>query len=502
MKGETMKTQIKYLSLFVALMFCASAVSEPSALASQRRRPASVEKDLTLSIGLEQLESVPQLPEGVTFRGDFKKITSVGYSDSTKQLRFTPTKIGTATLTAHDKNGAIVAKFLINVRQSALSRVAKEISVLLQEIEGVQVKILNDKVIVDGEVLLPKDITRVNNVVGQYGEQASSIVRLSPVSQKKIAEFIERDINNPEIHVRSVNETFILEGVANDEGEKAKAEIIAKTYVPAQVSIKSAGVSPITKQPVVNLISVRPPAPDDPKKMIQLVVHYVELNKDYERGFRFQWTPSLEDKTQVNFSGGDREPSSLLGQITGTVSNLLPKLNWAKQHGHARILQSSSVIVQEKSKGQIKSVTDIPYQVVSAQGQPSTNFTKAGIETVILPSLVSANSDSIQMDISFSIRSLISYSQNGPMVSDNNIQTVVVVRSGQSAAIGGLVSNSSGTNYNKLPQNVSDNPILSLYSSKDFRRNQSQFVVFITPVIKSSASSGAEMVKKKFRLRD
>jgi pilus assembly protein CpaC len=62
------------------------------------------------------------------------------------------------------------------------------------------------------------------------------------------------------------------------------------------------------------------------------------------------------------------------------------------------------------------------------------------------------------------------------------------------------VSNSSGKDYNKLPKNVSDNPLISLYASKSFRRNQSQFVVFITPVIKSSASAGSERIKQKFRI--
>jgi pilus assembly protein CpaC len=78
----------------------------------------------------------------------------------------------------------------------------------------------------------------------------------------------------------------------------------------------------------------------------------------------------------------------------------------------------------------------------------------------------------------------------------------VVVRSGQSAAIGGLISSDTSTGYNKLPANASTNPLISLYSSKDFRRNQSQFVVFVTPVIKASASAGSENIKRKFRLRE
>lgn len=66
--------------------------------------------------------------------------------------------------------------------------------------------------------------------------------------------------------------------------------------------------------------------------------------------------------------------------------------------------------------------------------------------------------------------------------------------------MGGLITNDSATNFNKLPANASANPLISLYASKDFRRNQSQFVVFVTPLIKSSASAGSDKIKRKFRL--
>ncbi len=64
------------------------------------------------------------------------------------------------------------------------------------------------------------------------------------------------------------------------------------------------------------------------------------------------------------------------------------------------------------------------------------------------------------------------------------------------------MSNQSATDYNKAPPGGAENPIFTLLASKSFRRNQSQFVVFITPVIKSSASSGSERIKAKFRLHD
>ena len=204
----------------------------------------------------------------------------------------------------------------------------------------------------------------------------------------------------------------------------------------------------------------------------------------------------------MSFETGNRSPSGgIVSQITGTINNLLPKLNWAKEHGHARVLESSSMIVQDGKQGSLNSVSKVPYQTVS-DGQTGTSFVDVGLKTAITPKVLGSRSDSISLDMNFGISALAGQSSAGPLTSSSSIKTTIVVRSGQSAAVGGLISNSSGTNYNKLPQNVSSNPLVSLYTSKDFSRKQSQFVVFVTPIIKSSASAGSEKIKRKFRLRD
>tara|TARA_B100001248_G_scaffold262582_2_gene259656 strand:+ start:7857 stop:9314 length:1458 start_codon:yes stop_codon:yes gene_type:complete len=480
------------IKIFITLIFTL-LVSVPS-LAEKKSN------FLSLTVGLNHDEKVNFLPRSPKFEGDYKKCAKLSVSQSTKTLRFYPTKVNTCTLTIRDERNRIVHQFRMVVKKSSLFAIAREIKSLLGEIEGIQIKIANNKVIVDGQILLPRDMKRIASVVNQYKDTASNLVTLSPLAQRKIASFIERDINNPDIHVRAVNNRFILEGVASDQAEKERAEIIAKTYVPDEVV--ESGDEAVKKrkvlQTVINLLTVKQAPPEEPGKIIQIVVHYVELKKDYTRGFRFQWTPSLSDNTNVTFSRG--QDQGFVSQITGTISNLLPKLNWAKAHGYARVLQSSSLIVQDGKKGTLNSNTRVPYQTVGAEGQINTQFEEVGITTTVTPSIMSGKSDSIHLQIDFVVSALLGMTQNGPLVNRSNVNTVIMVRSGRSAAIGGLVQSSSGTDYNKLPQGASSNPLFSLYASKNFRRDQSQFVVFITPVIKSSASDGSDEIKRKFRL--
>jgi pilus assembly protein CpaC len=139
---------------------------------------------------------------------------------------------------------------------------------------------------------------------------------------------------------------------------------------------------------------------------------------------------------------------------------------------------------------------------VNGLGQPSTNFADVGITSIITPEILNARSDNVRLTMDFTMSNLLGLTDKGPMISNSQMQTVLIVRSGQSAAVGGLISNQTSTDYNKLPRGASDNPIISLYASKSFQRNQSQFVLFVTPIIKSNASAGSEKIKKKMRLRD
>lgn len=464
------------------------------------------QKFLSLYIGIEHQERLPYIPADARFKGDFKKVTRLSINRNQNILLFQATKEGIATLTIHDGRDKKLYEFRIDVKKSNLTKVAQEMRALLSDIEGITIKIINNRVVVDGYVLLPKDLNRVVSVVAQYGDNiASTLVTLSPLAQRKIAQAIANDINNPEVVVRAVNERFILEGVVASPAERDRAFAIAQMYVPdvtKDVAEKDGTITKVKKEFVLNLIQVKDPAPSDPGKIIQLVIHFVELNKNYQKGFRFQFTPTIEDKSTVSFTNDSRAPGGVVSTITGVVSNLLPKLNWAKTHGHARVLQSSSMIVLDGQKGDLKNVVKVPYQTMNAQGQMSTAFEEAGLITSITPQILNPRSDSIRLNLDFSMKSLLGVTDQGPMVSNSAMQTIIIVRSGQSAAVGGLISNTTGTDYNKLPSGQNDNPLISLYASKSFQRNQSQFVVFVTPIIKSSASQGSERIKEKFRLRE
>lgn len=462
------------------------------------------EKYLILYQGVEHEETLAKLPLGGDFGGDWKGITKLAVAREYQKLRFTPVKAGIATLSIHDKKGTKVFEYRIEVRDTKLTRIVREIRALLSEIEGISIKIVNEKVVVDGKVVHPEDLNRIVAVLKQYGNDAASLVEVSPFAQQKIAEIIEREINNPDVQVRARNGKYILTGEVNSTFDKDNAELIARTYLPPPFFGEAENQGDIKKRkedPIVNLIVPRPPPDPQPKKLIQLVLHYVELNKDYSNSSRFQWTPTIGDTTNISFTQDSRQPSGVVSSITGTISNLLPKLNWAKAHGHARILKTTSVITKQDVAGVVTQKTTIPYVTQNQLGASVPGTAEVSLVSNITPSIDSPRSDLISLKMTFNIGSLVSITSLGPIISNNSVTTEVSVRSGESAAVAGLIGNSQTMDYNKIPDGL-QNALFSFYSSKAFQKNQSQFVVFVTPIMKSSASSGVDKVKEKFRLNE
>lgn len=473
--------------------------------------------DLLLGI-FEEIE-MPDMPDQARFKINdrtFAKYIDISWDNDKKILRVRPKKQGSTLVTFIDrKDESVIKQIRFFVNKNDLDRVAKEIKSLLGNIEGVEIKVLNNRIIVDGQIILPSDMNRIVSVIGQYPKQAVSLVRLSPLAMTKIANLIERDINNPEISVRVVNSFFILEGVARDLDERDEALRIAQAYVPRPIAEFATGKDPpgtqiINQKPisdgdyvlgrVINHLRIQPDPPSRPPKTVQIVVHFVELQKSYSRGFSFQWIPTIGDGTEYRYERGTSGASTTVGTITAIISNLLPKLDWAREHGHARVLRSISLIVEDGKKGFFQANKLIPVLIQSLNGPSTGQPRPVGVTLTVTPTVTGARSDIIAMEVEFKSGEILENTAEGPLTSENIVNTNVTVRSGQSAALGGLVESRSGKDYNKTPANSNGDPLFKLLASKASNRGQSQFVMFLTPYIKSSASVGSDKIKKKFRL--
>ncbi len=503
-----------FVFLFSAELYAqqtSPAVATPTAtvestedISTEKPNARRIRRHINLVMGIEHDEEllIPDIETTIKSRTDFFDIKRIKGTDF---FRVTPKKPGNGIATINNKKtGQILVELRFDIRDDTLEKTLREVRSLLGDIEGIEFKLVNNNIVIDGYVILPRDLIRIAVVMKNFEPgRVRSMATLSPIARKKIAEYIARDVNNPEVAITAVGDYLKLEGQVNSIEEKNRISSIVELYMPDVVvdvapemdhlkifGRKNAAISSL----VINLITVKKDEDkvDPPPKMIQVVTHFVEFNDGYSKGFDFNFTPSLG-----GLEGSTRGPTSTLGEAAQILNNLLPKLKWAKYHGFAKILDTASILIQDGSAGEISRNVKLAVGYRdAANGGKEAIQQEARVGLKLTPRIKSERSGLVQLEnLNVTVQDT---NENGS--TSTSVATQISVRDRQSAAFGGIIKKQSSNSFGGSPD--TKDAIITLKQGKNYARKNSQFVVFVTPIIKSSASAGVDQVKKKFRLRE
>lgn len=485
------------------------------------------EKPLTISLGVSKVLEF-DFDIGPIYLTDEKllRYRRVKENGRDRKLLIKPESAGFTDMTIHDANFVPRIKYMVRVAREDLGEVINQLQTLLGDIEGLKINALGGTIILDGEILLPKDMIRVMRVVDAMKDRdpkkkevpIRNLASISKVTMNIIAERIEREIGSPEITARVINNNLFLEGTAESDYEADRAIEIARTYLPEVFVEKTKGeggeVRPKAQggvggglPSIVDLLRVRPRQAAPPSQDIKVTMNYVELSNEYDRTFNFHWQPMASDSSSLRLESGAGFTSSLVA----TISSLFPKLNTARNHGHAKILREQTVIVKDRSDAPAVIESSIQYysQVTGAQGVaqlqqiPVTNVTKVKAATI-------PGSDAIDLGIQIQLSTVLGLNGGVPIISNNSLQTQVTIKNGDSAALGGNAIEQSLSGYNREPQQggaaqlqqaAPATQLFNFQRSKNFKHDKQQYVIFVTPEVIRTASAGTEDITRKFRLK-
>ncbi len=483
----------------------APAVTTPTEEDVELPNARRIRRHLDLILSVEHDEELLIPDKELTYKGkveffDMKRIKGTDF------FRIYPKKVGNGIVTIHNKKtGQILVELRFDVRDDLIEKTLREARSLLGDIEGIEFKIVNGTILLDGYALIPRDLIRIAQVVKTIGsEKIRSLVTLSPIARKKIAEYISRDVNNPEVSITAVGDYLKLEGVVNSQAEKDRVIRLVSLYMPDLVIENAPDTEHIkivgrksggkVEDLIIDLMTIKKDEDkvEPPPKMIQIVTHFVEYNEFYSKGFDFNFSPKL-----AAIDGATRQPNSgSLSEIASLIDRLLPKLNWAKSHGYARVLDTGSILVQDRQKANLYRKITVAKGLISGQnGEQKQDSTEAVLSIDTTPTIKSERSGLIELKN-------LAVELNDPNefgTAFTKVNTTISVRDRQSAAFGGTIKKKKNGNFGNP---IDTKAIISLTARKDHTKNTSNFVVFITPIIKASASSGVDQVKKKFRLKE
>lgn len=475
--------------------------------------PEGQEQEIEVIVGVDRIIRVDFDPHTRVQIGN-QQILDFSIAPQRREIILKGQSAGSTSVTVREQNtGDIRARYLVNVVATDQSRVVQDLREHLGDIEGIEIGIRGGEVYVGGHIIVPNDIGRVVVVLEKFPD-VMTLVELSPQTQRVIAARMEEEIQSSglrDVSVRVVNNLFWLEGVVRSNDQYQLAERIANAYIPDQIESlarrRDAVRAARGRSLIQNFIAIDPESQPEPAPpMIKVSAQFVELTRDYNRTFGFSWTPLLTGsggEINVGRTAGGEVTTRSRGTLTATISNLFPKLASAKSAGHARIVQSGVVVIKDGVQGSIRKSTTTPFALGSGEFTRADSAT-AGFELQVTPSVIEDEKVNLSMGISVSATS-----GNPPETTQNAIQTEMVVDSGESAVVGGIVINQSSTGFDRDPpfgQLDFENPdlgtpLFSFIRSRAHTSGKSQFVVFVTPEIIQSASEGTEEIRRKFRRR-
>ena len=384
---------------------------------------------------------------------------------------------GSTNIIVWDAQGTEREQVAVNCLVRDIKALMNQIKALIGPVEGVRYRVAGGKLIIEGQVTTPAEMERIKKVVGD-SKQVITMIGISPVSLRIIADTIRSNLGHPSIRVRPVGQKIALEGVVYSKAQRKMAEDEARLYYGD----------------IVNLLEVRKslvtPGPGD---MIQVTANFMEVNNSVIDGWGINWFPlSVPGNSSVtgekSFSGGN-----WTGSIVGTITNLFPKLSVAKEMDGARSLETSSMSVRSGDKAYFHSGGEVGIPVAQPSGSVTLQFKKFGIIMSITPV---SQGDNISLNLDVEVSAPTSTSAGGYLnFKKSRVQTVQYCKSADSVAIGGLVSNKNTKVYDKLPEGM-DDALFQLYTSEDFRMDRSRFVVFVTPAVLRSGATEANQELK------
>ncbi|MFH1061054.1 MAG: pilus assembly protein N-terminal domain-containing protein [Pseudomonadota bacterium] len=383
-------------------------------------------------------------------------------------------KAGTTNLLVWDAQGQQRDTYNLTVLVKDLKAYVKEIQAVVGRAPGLHYRVAGDKLVIEGEVATPRQRDLLDKMVGD-SPQVIKMVTLSPLALSVIADTIRAHMGGHNVRVRPVGQKIALEGVVYGKEQAARLVALAKLYYPEVENLL-----------VVQPSELRPGAGD----MIQVTANFMEVNNATIDGWGISWLPLAESSgNQITGAQDIGGGGGFVGSIVGTITNLFPKLTRAKEIGGARILETSSMSVRSGDPANFQSGGEIAIPVSQSSGAITIQYKEYGVFLNVLP-ISDGDTVSLKMEVIVSAPTETQPGGGAYNFTKSRVSTVQFCRSGDSVAVGGLITNRDSKTFDKLPTGASG-ALFQLYTSEEFQKKLSQFVVFVTPAVLKSGAGEA-----------
>jgi pilus assembly protein CpaC len=438
---------------------------------------------ITLGVGQQkvlQLGNVARVAIGEPEVADVRQVGGSG------ELLLTGVGEGRTSLLVWRQNETRLS-YLVVVRKQDPKEVVSEVRALLGDREGIHVRVVGDRVFVDGETVTADDQERVQQVLQLY-PSVKSFVRPSGNARKLAVEAVNRALQKSGLRGVSasiVGGMLVLEGSVESKEELKKVDLV----------VRAAGEHP------ENLVTV------GTKKMVLVEVAFVEASTGSSKLVGVQAPSSLVStgdgiSASVNivsplraFDNGQTQKSGTV-TVSGTfVADFSAAARF--ENGAVRVLSQPRLVCASGEKCEFLAGGEIPV-LLATQNQFAVEFKKFGIVLNVTPTADRSGNIATELyaEVSDVDRS-IGVRANGfevPGFRVRDVKTSVTVREGETIILSGLYNCSEDKEVTKVPL-LGHIPILGeLFKSRSFVERKTELAIYVTPRVIAPASEDAKQM--------
>ena len=204
--------------------------------------------------------------------------------------------------------------------------------------------------------------------------------------------------------------------------------------------------------------------------------------------------------------GGGQEFITRLGNEQRTITSIIGLLKLIETNSIGHVLSTPKITAMDNEKSIIEVGDEISIQSGStiSNGLQQNTFVNKNvtIKLEITPS-INPGTEKIRLKLLQDIKQLGASLPNNPnpVISTKNIDTNIVVTSGDTAVLGGLINDRETVSTSKVPL-LGDIPILGwLFRSRNVRKQKRNLVVFITPKIIRNSETMSKITQSEIDKR-
>lgn len=367
------------------------------------------------------------------------------------------------------RSGRPNVHYTVIVSKEDVRSLMSEVRKLLGDREGISIRPVGDRVILDGRAYTSEDYQRVREIVKLY-PQVKSFVKVNPNAKKLMANQLnvalhQSGLKNVEATV--VGAKIFLEGSVESKADLQKAQMITKAVGEEVENLLTVGI----------------------KRMVLVEIDFVEIKKSGEDHIGIQWPLSYDGSTRATIESTRTLEGSGLNETGLTLRGSVDSefgFGFLFKDGYARVLAQPKLVCASGEKASFMAGGEVPIVVVSGL-VIEVEFKPFGVMLDIAPT--ADRHGNIQMEV-FTEVSDIDRSI-GVVVADVDIpgfvidraRTNVTVRHGQTIVLANLFHVNEEKDLSKVPL-LGHIPIIGeLFKSRTFREKKSELCVFVTPRI-------------------